>query len=321
MPPIISRYRHGTQVYDPPCLTTGGTMYCFVVKSDPARMKASVDSFLNKAAPGRVHFEPIGDSVLFFYLRAPSLRSNDPSEPSGYVEDFESAPSMPLLMRVTDDHGKTHASIVNWMPYVLISDAMGCIAGRELFGFLKGLGEFSVPQMPGPLNQWQVKAQVFPQLSPGTKVEWAPLYTVRRTSSHDEPFEDLVEGFEDALAVLRTLILDWSPGLLAEVGVDLLHDIVNLTFPVVNLKQFPDVEEASKACYQEICTAPMKLTKVRGAGRLRGQFAIDVPSYASHDVAGDLGLAGNGPTYPVQMGMYIDMDFTVPAGKRVWKST
>ncbi len=320
MPPIISRYGHGTQVYDPPCLTTGATLYTFVVKADPARMKASVDSFLNKAAPGVVHFEPVGDSVLFFFLRAPSLRSNSPDAPSGFVEDFESAPSMPLLMRVTDEDGHTDAKIVSWMPYVLISDVMGCIAGREIFGFLKGLGQFYIPTRPGPLDLWQASTQTFSELTPTTKNEWTPLYTVRRTSGHDDPVEDTIEVFEDVLDVIKSLILDWSPGLLLDVGIDLLHDIANKSFPVVNLKQFPDIEDASEACYQEICTAPMKLTKIRGAGRLKGQFQIEVPTYASHDVAGDLGLAGAGPVYPVEYGMYIDMDFTVPAGKRVWRS-
>ena len=96
MTQIVSRYGHGTQVYDPPCLTQGATLYVFVVKADPAKMQASVDSFLNEAAPGVVHFEVLGDSVLFFFLRAPSLRSASAAAPSGFVEDFESAPSMPF---------------------------------------------------------------------------------------------------------------------------------------------------------------------------------------------------------------------------------
>jgi hypothetical protein len=295
-------------------------MYCFVVKADPAKMKASVDAFLNAPSSGAVKFEPVGDAVLFFFLRAPSLRSNDPDQPSGFVEDFESAPSMPVLMRHTDGSGRARAKLVNWMPYVLISDPMGCIAGRELFGFLKGLGRFDIPTMPGPLHRWETQAQVFRELAPSAKVEWQPLYTVRRRSGHDHPLEDLAEAVDDVLDVIRSLVLGWSPGLLAQVGIDLLQDLVQMTFPVVNLKQLPDVEDATRACYQEICTAPMKVTKLRGGGRLRGEFAIDVPSYASHDVAGDLGLAGEGPSYPVEYGLYVDMDFTVPAGKRIWKA-
>lgn len=320
MLPIVSRYRHGTQVYNPPCLTSRATMYCFAVKADPERMKAAIDSFLNVPAQGAVHFEPVGDTVLFFFLRSPSLRSADPSEPSGFVPDFESAPSMPVLMRHTDDHGKSHADLVNFMPYVLINNAMGCIAGREIFGFLKGLGQFEVPAPGGPLDLFEVKAEVFPQLTPSTSVEWAPLYSIKRTSTHDHPVEDLIEAADDFLDVIKSLILDWSPGLLTEVGIDLVKYLLTMTFPVVNLKQFPDIENAEMACYQEICTAPMKVTALRGGGRLRGEFELTVPSYASHDVAGDLGLAGEGPTYPVQFGMYIDFDFTVPAGKRIWKA-
>jgi hypothetical protein len=321
MPPIISRYGHGTQVYDPPCLTQGATLYCFVVKSNPALMQASVDRYLNRAAPGRVQFTALGDSVLFFVLRASSLGSADLDQPSGYVDDYESGPSMPLLMKVTDSTGDTDARLVNWLPYVVIGDAMGCIAGRELFGFLKGLGQFYVPTLSGPLLEWEVRAQVFKELTPTTLVEWAPLYKIRRTSRHDHPVEDMLEAFDDVFDVLQTLLTNWSPGLLAEVGFDLIQQIIKRSFPVVNLKQFPDVEDASKACYQEICTADMKLTKLRRAGRLKGDFEIEVPKYASHDVPGDLGLAGPGPVYPVEFGLYIDMDFTVPAGKRVWRST
>lgn len=317
---LVSRYRHGTQVYDPPCLTEGATLYCFSVKADEAKMKASVDSFLNRAAPGKIEFEPLGDSVLFFFLRAPSLRSADPSRPSGYVEDYESAPSMPLLMKVKDGSGWDH-SIVNWMPYVLISDPMGCIAGRELFGFLKGLGQFYIPTAPaGPLDLWQTRAQVFETLDPKELVQWKPLYTVRRTSHHDDPIDDFFDGVDAVLDVLKDLLLDWSPGLLTQIGFDLLQAILTRSFPVVNLKQFPSVEDSQKACFQEICTAPMKITKIRGGGRLKGQFEIDVPKYGSHDVAGDLGLPGSGPKWPVEMGLFIDIDFTVPVGKSIWKT-
>jgi hypothetical protein len=321
MPPIISRYGHGTQVYDPPCLTQGATLYCFVVKSNTARMEASVDSYLNRVAPSRVHFTPVGDSVLFFVLRASSLRSADADQPSGFVDDYESAPCMPLLMKVTDGSGDTDSRLVNWMPYVVIADAMGCIAGRELFGFQKGLGQFYVPTLSGPLDTWEVRAQVFRELDPKVLVEWAPLYTIRRTSGHDNPVEDMIEAFDDVFDVIRSLILNWSHGLLAEVGFDLLSQIIRRAFPVVNLKQFPDVEDATKACYQEICTADMTLTKIRRGGRLKGDFEIEIPKYESHDVAGDLGLAGSGPVHPVEFGLFIDMDFTVPVGKRVWRST
>ena len=319
MTKIVSRYGHGTQVYDPPCLTQGATLYVFVVKADPAKMQASVDAFLNQAAPGIVHFEVLGDSVLFFFLRAPSLRSASSAAPSGFVEDFESAPSMPLLMTKEEDGKKTY-DLLNWMPYVLISDAMGCIAGRELFGFLKGLGQFYIPTLPGPLHRWEARAQVFHELEEQSLIEWEPLYRVRRTDSHDKPVEDLFEAVEDVMAILRSLLLDWSPGLLTGVGLDILTNLLHLTFPVVNLKQFPDVEDASKASFSQLCSAPMKVTKLRGGGRLKGDFVIDVPSYASHDVAGDLGLAGPGPTYPVEMGLYVNMDFTVPAGKNIWTS-
>src|SRR5262249_18279600 len=104
-------------------------------------------------------------------------------------------------------------------------------------------------------------------------------------------------------------------------GFDVLKLFANMTFPVVNLKQFPDIENAEKACYQELCTAPMKITKLRGGGRLKGHFEIEVPSYASHDVAGDLGLKGTGPVHPVEYGLYINMDFTVPAGKTIWRAS
>jgi hypothetical protein len=185
---------------------------------------------------------------------------------------------------------------------------------------LKGLGQFYIPTMPGPLHMWQANAQVFRTMDPKTKIEWSPLYTVRRTSGHDHPVEDLFEAVDDFFDVVKSLILGWSPGLLTQVGIDLVQDLLQLTFPVVNLKQLPDVENPERACYQEICTAPMKVTKLRGGGRLKGEFAIDVPTYGSHDVAGDLGLLGSGPTYPVDFGLYVDMDFTVPAGTRIWKA-
>ena len=110
------------------------------------------------------------------------------------------------------------------------------------------------------------------------------------------------------------------PGELIEIGIDLAQQILHRAFNVVNLKQLPDTTNASNASYQELCVAPMTLTAIRGAGRLKGDFEIEIPKYASHDVAGDLGIAGAGPVYPVQFGMYINMDFSVPVGTRIWSA-
>ena len=319
MPAIISRYGHGTQVYDPPCLTTGATLYCFTVRCDRAKMQASLDSFLNAAAPGKVRFTPLGDTAVFFFLRAPSLRSASAAHPSGFVDDYESAPAMPTIMKVTNASGGTDARLTTWMPYVLIGDPMGCIAGRELFGFLKGLGQFYVPTLPGPLNVFEARAQVFQTLDPKTLIEWKPLYTVRRVGP-DHPIEDTVEAFDDAIGAIKSLLTGWSPGELLEIGIDMAEQILHRAFNVVNLKQLPDTANAGQASYQEINVAPMTLTAIRGAGRIKGDFEIEIPRYGSHDVAGDLGIAGAGPVYPVQFGLYINMDFTVPVGTRVWSA-
>lgn len=320
LPTYASRYGHGEQTYMQPCDTLNGTQYIFVVPADAAKMTASAQGFLGAPTNGAVSFEALGDSALVHFIRAPKLTSI--GQKVGYVDDRETAVSMPLAMK---KQGLLLPSyqITTWMPYVLINSQGGCTAGREIFGFLKGLGDITVPKIEGPLTEWSAKTQVFERMDPDCEATWAPLWTVRSKNGPAKPvpvWQDLADFAKFLEVGMKTWSASWGPLETIELLASAVELALKTTFPTTNLKQFRDAADGTKAAMQELVTAPMVVTKLRGGGFLEGDFELELPKYASHDVAGDLGVTGGvGDVYPVRYGMYVDFDFIVPKGTIEWR--
>ncbi len=320
LPTYSSRYLHGEQTYMQPCDTTGGTQYIFAVATDRNKMTASAQSFMGAPTNGAVSFEGLGNVGLVHFIRAPKLTSIGQSV--GYVDDRETAVSMPLAMR---EQGLLlpRYSVTTWMPYVLINSQGGCTAGREIFGFLKALGDITIPKLTDPLVEWSAKTQVFREMNPTCEAEWAPLWTVKSVGGAAKPMP-LWNEAEELAGWLKGKLTGHSVGGGIFEDIELLASAIKwaiaMTFPTTNLKQFRDAADGTKATSQELVTAPMQVTKLRSGGLLEGNFELTLPTYASHDVAGDLGVVGgtNG-TYPVLFGMYVDFDFIVPAGTVHWR--
>jgi len=83
------------------------------------------------------------------------------------------------------------------------------------------------------------------------------------------------------------------------------------------LRQFRDVAEPDRACYQAIIEAACDLTAWRGGGFLE-EHVLTIRDCASHPLARDLGLAPG----PIEtgFGFWADFDFDIGAGKELWRA-
>ena len=112
-------------------------------------------------------------------------------------------------------------------------------------------------------------------------------------------------------------------GELAELTEDVLANFFGKPhLPVINLKQFRDAVDSTKACYQALVESPCQLDQWTGGGLLSGDFEIEITTCDSHQIVTDLGLGklGSGDSTVIRplFGCWIQMNFSTLAGTIIW---
>jgi hypothetical protein len=82
---------------------------------------------------------------------------------------------------------------------------------------------------------------------------------------------------------------------------------------MVFLKQFRDVGDPRRACYQTIVSADARVTTYRAGGVLDGPFEVQIARLDSHPIIEDLGLSGE-RIEPI-FSAWVDFDFDVDEGE------
>lgn len=95
------------------------------------------------------------------------------------------------------------------------------------------------------------------------------------------------------------------------------------TISIVNLKQFHDVEDSTRACYQALVDSPCRMDRWRHGGWLGGNFELDITTCASHELAQDLSLAAAvgecTTTVKPLYGLDAQFDFSTLPGSVIWQ--
>jgi hypothetical protein len=222
------------------------------------------------------------------------------------------------------------------MPYIYVNNSPILVSGREIYGIFKEIGTFNIPsnidQQPELLS---VDTLVFKEFSPKTQAVDARLLEVRRIGvGEDHQSIKTWESFDEAIRDLAELILGQDkkvliPGL--ELPFYLVDYLIKKIVPVVTLKQFRDVENSRRACYQALTESPMQLTTFHG-GRIFGwekfgdQFELKINKFASQPIVQDLGLhkgyapGSDSAKIPVKLSFFLHFDFTLQNGVTVWEA-
>ena len=96
-----------------------------------------------------------------------------------------------------------------------------------------------------------------------------------------------------------------------------LEDFITGTFPLVGLKQFRDITQSDRACYQAITDAPMKIVDFHQGGLL-GEYVVNFGDLESEPIRQDLGLPP-GPIRPL-LSAWLRYDFRLDAGVELWNA-
>jgi uncharacterized protein with NAD-binding domain and iron-sulfur cluster len=315
LPEYVSGLGHGEQSIEPPGVTRGGHLYVFPLPARWDRVQKTVNALLNGPAGGAVTYHAL-PCVLLLFLDAPELTST--TETMGYIPDQECAFCVPLV-RMTHDGPK----LAFWMPYLFINSSLGMVTGREVWGFQKQIATLEFPEAGAPRSRFVANATIFPTLAPQTLGQVRPLVTVEGPAlvSRDQlPWkhpQHLDEAIRGALAA--------GIGKALAAPIDGVLDVAScfslLDMNLVNLKQFRDAVDPTRACYQAIVEGPLRLDAMTfgGGGFLGGGYKLSITPCESHRIVEDLGLAGHEiEIHP--LAFYANIGFSALPGRIVWQA-
>jgi hypothetical protein len=347
--------RGGRQVYRPPYIARTADLYGFAVTGNRDKIDDLLDRDLNEPAGGEVQYRCASDTVFFTFADIQELTSVDPPD-SGY--GFVAENELSVWCLASDLIAGNR--LVWYLPYVFTDRGQAIATGREVYGYPKQSATVTMDSKTWSAQAWVIGthgAAAKASLQPVVTVthETGSPTRILPGRPKDLPQKALVDnllttplgikgriapgGTPKPSATLTGAATPAPPpanpgGAWVRTPVTKVLDI-NLDFDRVNtmvamaadprlvfLKQFRDVECPTKACYQAIVEAGLKvhvdMTDPLAFELLKSdEFTLAIDTYASHPIREELGVEA---TQSCTAAFRASLDFTIQTGFEVWRA-
>jgi Acetoacetate decarboxylase (ADC) len=322
LPPYISR--DGELLAILPA-TMDTELYLFMLDADWDAIQAMCDRYLNLGGP--TVYRPFAPFVMF-YASAMNVHSLVDNIGSCAEKDFGFW--VPVLAGKIDGAEFKAERFVTFTPYIWVDTGVPLVGGRTVYGFPKNIGKLSMPASTSDPAVFSISTQVLPRYSPESSVVERPLLEChKRDAGFWEELKQVWLGGENILLAIEEILKQHGPGRYPVPTVELLMQFlrdIGKELPMVYLKQFPDITDARKACYQAICEGPITITSGIQGGWLPGEYGIRIHNYESHQIVKNLGLKyaeQNGEEYLCKSLVHgwVKFQSTLQTGKVLWQTT
>ncbi|MFL5346236.1 MAG: NAD(P)-binding protein [Hyalangium sp.] len=282
--------RDGALLATPPiALDIDVTM--FVLRADPARLQAVCDQQLNLGGP--VRYRPFAPVVVLYCA---SVDNHPLVERLGWVPEIDFGIWIPLVAGREERGVFRPERVVTYTPYIWVSNDVALNNGRLFYGFPKDLGTMVVPRRAEDPAVFSLDTWVIPTFGPKHPIEHRRLLEVRRTDGGREgPLRELRRAGEVMARALGAVAgLRDNPALAWFGGLDVLRGVFDVEargMKMVFLKQFPDVEDGRRACYQAIVEGEVRIVGDVETALLPGSWEATIHTYDSHRLVETLGLS------------------------------
>ncbi len=316
--------RPGVQTFAPPILAKDTRMQSFALRADAAALDALCDRYLNGPARGQtdLEFRPLGDIVLLANAPMAHISVTDPIDSNkGWMRETDVAFWMPVVGG-RQHGGQWRAEMVAWfLPYVWVDVSTAVATGREVYGFPKELAWLDPPAGAEDSLVVQLSTMVLPTYTPQTELVKKALFRIQRTGGLEAEVKQEFSDFEHAVRELVGRLYGQDGGIEIpswQLIVNLIENLLTGEMPMVFLKEFRDITQPHKACYQRIVQAPAKLEKFTIGYPYLSSYEVAISGYASHPVARDFGFAADADgnaTVPALLGFFMQYDFKMELGE------
>lgn len=300
-------------------------LQAFLLAADYQKLMATCDRYLNLGGP--TVYRPLGPFV--FYVAA-SMKKMHPVSPRAFLTEQDFGFWMPVLAGRMDGVAFRAQRVLMFLPYLWVDSYLPSQAGREVYGFPKGVGTLRMPRQPTDPGSVTIDGLVVPRYgAPGDpEAAWQErrIVEARRTGGGllgqlEVRFDDLRAAFPALLDQLKSLPGIGSIPIPTWALLDaLLENAAKLRVPMVFLKQFRDVSDGERACYQAIVEAPAFAKGPIRAGFLEGDWEVAIQQYDSCRVLDHLGIAANsGGVACSLLNLHVEFSFTMERGQVVFQ--
>ncbi|MCF2151402.1 acetoacetate decarboxylase family protein [Desmonostoc muscorum LEGE 12446] len=295
----------------------------FWLKADIEALQQMCDRYLNISGDGELEYRPVTSAVLLAFSDMGAVYPLDVERPLGWIPEIDIAFWVPVVAVKRIAGVAIPQRLVWFMPYLWVDSSYAMAGGREVFGFHKSIGQFQLPKITEPIQQLTVDTIGLKQFAPDTRAEWHRLVEVRRVDSGtDNPHQHDWHTIEDASQYLEQLMIRSIVGKAGSFWEGLVK-VLNLaslkTVPIVFLKQFRDIQDPRRACYQAIAEASAKIMNFQSGGQIEGNYELVLHHLDSHPIAQELGLKNGRQT--IEAAYWMQYDFIMETGQVVWQSS
>ncbi|PKB25272.1 acetoacetate decarboxylase [Novosphingobium kunmingense] len=312
--------RPGEAVHLQPFQCANTQMYGFYLRGDKAAIQQRlVDPVLNTPTDGGITFRAISDLVLLSFAMANRCTSTlAPDSRFGWVPEGSWTLWVPVVTVKRELGIEVAQSLYFYPAYITVDNSWSVAAGREIYGFPKGYGPVELPLQGQHGLRFAASTLVMERYGPDSEGQVRPVIEVTQTEAGTAAGA-VWQDIEDAVGAIAHL-LTGSGAHLTLPGLNFAHDLARLAreeeVPGVFLKQFRDVADGSRACYQAIVAAGSFVDRFNGGGLLTGTFEATIADFDSHPIARDLGLAPGAQR--LEFPFWVNMDFTIGQGSELW---
>lgn len=298
-------------------------IYAFVLEGDKDKLQATLDTRLNEPfANSGLRYKPLSSNIFFTFSVTANGHSNDPvSEKEGYILEDEIAFWMPLIEEKYNGKRWVANRFALFIPFIFVNNPFALVAGREVYGFPKTIGSFSIPTNVRYADAFTVDTMSFANFAANSPLINNRLLKVAREpiTEGDSFSKEWTSDIDVIKALSKVLKKGLKKGIVSDWNLikSLLKDIRNLEMPAVFLKQFRSGLDDNKAVYQALIDSGFKVNGFHGGGILHGDYTLSLNENDSFPLAESLGLCDG---QKVKAAFWINVDFENIVGTELYVS-
>ena len=304
---------NGVQTYPGPFTFENVKSWAFFLEGDYDKLQAVCDRYFNDPSNGEVSVAPLSSMIMMSFIEVTDAKSP-------YLEQVSGAHEREVAFwiyvgRKESPDSDVITSIAGFNPYLVIDTPMGYTEGREVWGYQKQVGTISLPT---PDDQsFHVEAYGTRHRDDTAVWKYRKLLSMTPKADGLEAAFEEWEGIEEASKIIGEAFSGKEallPSLkLAE---HLFDDMMKAQMPQMFLKQFRDIHDSQRACYQAITTAPVTVHSVKGV-TIPQTHELHINDLTNTAITETLGIS---PRSDVPFGLHFTMSFTLNNGEVIWKA-
>ena len=301
-----------------PIAFEGVTLWSFPLEADFAKLRALCDRLIAQPSRGCVQFVPMSESVLMNFSLFPRARFVG-HEGRGLATERELSFVIPGTYSRFEGPDPVETEFAMFMPLMVLDNPVALMTGRENYGFFKQAGWIGLPD---DSDGTRLSADVYGCKRFNKTAQWGRqcLIELEKAGPAPPPPQELGLPWKDvhvaAQRMVEVLIANAVDKTISKNAAQVFRSLSSDRIPQLFLKQFRDIADGTRACYQAVTLAQYTVTTA-DASALTDRYSIVLQELDSAAVAADLGL--DVPT-ETDIGLKVTMDMQLENGRVLWQA-